>query len=46
MAEILIQAGADVNAMKDDGHTPLLMALRQVSVRFMRTLVNGGKLLL
>ena len=34
MAEILIQAGADVNAMKEDGHTPLLMALLQVSVRF------------
>ena len=32
IAEILIKAGADVNAMKEDGHTPLLVALLQVSI--------------
>ena len=31
IAEILIKAGADVNTVNEDGQTPLLIALVQVS---------------
>ena len=30
MASLLIMAGADVNAAKEDGHTPITVALLQV----------------
>jgi ankyrin repeat protein len=41
-AELLIEAGADVNAIGDMGETPLHVAVRQKNGRLVSALLNAG----